>query len=84
MVDVMPVSIESVTFAGPMLGEKDMAILVENSAEHKAEVVPRLEKVFYERSKSLTKAGREYQAILKCERHRFHLEAGDKQGISRG
>ena len=57
MIDVMPVSVELVKLAGPMLGEKDMATMVDGLGKQKATKVPKLEKVFYESCKSLTELG---------------------------
>ena len=63
-----------------MLAEKDMASLGEGLAEHKAQMVPRLEKVFYERSKSLTKLGANIKLFSNVRGIDFIL----KQGINRG
>ena len=62
MIDLIPVSLESVTLTGPMLDRKSMAKLIEGLGEYrgwfslvrpaKAEKIFRLEKVFYESCKS--------------------------------
>lgn len=49
MIEMLPVSKETVTLTGPMLNKNDMAELVEGLGKDRARKVPKLEKVFYEK-----------------------------------
>lgn len=67
MIDVIPVSVESVTLTGPMMGEKGMAKLVDGLGEKKGicslmripnpKKASQLKEVFYESSKSSAELG---------------------------
>lgn len=80
MRDVLPVSAESVKLTGPMLGYKNMAELVEGLGEHKGmgdimlKPIPRLETVFYESCKPLTKPERIRKLFTKVRGIVFNLK----------